>query len=116
MRREHLVETGRRIRLKHDVAPLARVLDNLGEGQKFNFNVISAAPQEIIQSALEGIVSRDHIFGTRFHFNEATGEVNPIIGAAAGWGKIAALEELRADLGISHATSSIWVTAAPICR
>src|SRR5712675_1046299 len=102
VRREHLVETGRRIRLKHDVALFARVLDNLGDEHKFNFNVISAAPQEIVQSALEGIVPPDHIFGTRFRYNEATGEVDSIIRAAAGWGKISVLEELRANLGISH--------------
>jgi phosphoserine phosphatase len=102
VRREHLVETGKRIRLKHDVALFARALDNLAEGYKFHFNVISAAPQEIIQSALEGIVPPDHIFGTRFRYNEATGEVDSIIRAAAGWGKITVLEELRASLGISH--------------
>jgi len=50
-------------------------------------NVISAAPQEIVQSALEGIVPPDHIFGTRFRYNEATGEVDSIIRAAAGWGQ-----------------------------
>jgi phosphoserine phosphatase len=102
VRREHLIETGKRIRLKHDVALFARALDNLAEGYKFNFYVISAAPQEIIQSALEGIVPRDHIFGTRFRYNEATGEVDSIIRASAGWGKITVLEELRAQLGISH--------------
>ena len=102
VRREHLVETGKRIRLKHDVTLFARVLDHLGEEHKFNFNVISAAPQEIVQSALEGIVPPDHIFGTRFRYNEATGEVDSIIRAAAGWGKINVLEELRANLGISH--------------
>ena len=102
VRREHLMETGRRIRLKHDVALFARVLDNLGEEHRFSFNVISAAPQEIIQSALEGIVPPDRIFGTRFRYNEATGEVDSIIRAAAGWGKITILEELRANLGISH--------------
>jgi hydroxymethylpyrimidine pyrophosphatase-like HAD family hydrolase len=102
VRREHLVETGRRIRLKHDVALFARVLDNFGEENRFNFKVISAAPQEIVQSALEGIVPPDQIFGTRFRYNEATGEVNSIIRAAAGWGKISVLEELRANLGISH--------------
>jgi hypothetical protein len=47
VRREYLVETGRRTRLKHDVALFARVLDNLGEGQKFNFKVISAAPRRL---------------------------------------------------------------------
>jgi phosphoserine phosphatase len=102
VRREHLVETGRRIRLKNDVALFARVLDNLGEEHKFNFNVISAAPQEIIQSALDGIVPPDHIFGTRFRYNETTGEVDSIIRASAGWGKVTVLEELRANLGISH--------------
>ncbi len=99
VRREHLVETGKRIRLKHDVALFARALDNLADGYKFHFNVISAAPQEIIQSALEGIVPPDH---TRFRYNDATGEVDSIIRASAGWGKITVLEELRANLGISH--------------
>jgi phosphoserine phosphatase len=102
VRREHLVETGKRIRLKHDVALFARALDNLAEGYKFSFYVISAAPQEIIQSALEGIVPPEHIFGTRFRYNESTGEVESIIRASAGWGKITVLEEIRAQLGISH--------------
>src|ERR1700743_2564674 len=103
VRREHLIETGKRIRLKHNVALFARsLLETLAEGYKFNFFVISADPQEIIQSALEGIVPSDHIFGTRFRYNEATGEVHSIIRASAGWGKITVLEELRAHLGISH--------------
>ena len=102
VRREQLMETGKRIRLKHDVALFARALDNLAEGYKFSFYVISAAPQEIIQSALEGIVPPEHIFGTRFRYNESTGEVESIIRASAGWGKITVLEEIRAQLGISH--------------
>jgi len=102
VRREHLIETGKRIRLKHNVALFARSLESLADGYRFNFFVISAAPQEIIQSALEGIVPADHIFGTRFRYNETTGEVQSIIRASAGWGKITVLEELRALLGISH--------------
>jgi HAD superfamily phosphoserine phosphatase-like hydrolase len=102
VRREHLAETGKRIRLKHDVALFARALDKLAEGYKIHFNVISAAPQEIIQSALEGIVPHDRIFGTRFRYNESTGEVASIIRATAGWGKVTVLEEIRATLGISH--------------
>ena len=102
VRREHLIETGKRIRLKHDVGLFARSLENLTDGYKFLFYVISAGPQEIIESALDGIVPRDHIFGTRFRINESTGEVDSIIRASAGWGKITVLEELRASLGISH--------------
>ena len=56
VRREHLIETGKHIRLKHDVSLFARSLDNLSDDYKISFYVISAAPQEIIQSALEGIV------------------------------------------------------------
>ena len=102
VRREHLIETGKRIRLKHDVDLFARSLDSLSDGYNIAFYVISAAPQEIIQSALAGIVPPEHIFGTRFRFNEATGEVDSIVRASAGWGKITVLEELRANLGISH--------------
>ena len=102
VRKEDLVATGKRIRLKHDVALFARSLENLAEGYKFHFNVISAAPQEIIQSALEGIVPPENIFGTRFQYNESTGEVQSIVRASAGWGKITVLEEIRAALGISH--------------
>jgi 2-hydroxy-3-keto-5-methylthiopentenyl-1-phosphate phosphatase len=102
VRREHLVETGKRIRLKHDVALFARSLESLVEGYRFHFYVISAAPQEIIQSALDNIVPPDHIFGTRFRYNEQSGEVDSIIRATAGWGKITVLEEIRSALRISH--------------
>jgi phosphoserine phosphatase len=101
VRQEHLVETGKRIRLKHNVELFAKALENLTEGYKFSFYVISAAPQEIIQSALEGIVPPENIFGTRFHYAQ-NGEVAAIIRASAGWGKITVLEEIRAQLGISH--------------
>ena len=101
VRQVHLVETGKRIRLKHNVALFAKTLENLADGYKFSFYVISAAPQEIIQSALEGIVPPENIFGTRFHYAE-NGEVAAIIRASAGWGKITVLEEIRATLGISH--------------
>jgi 2-hydroxy-3-keto-5-methylthiopentenyl-1-phosphate phosphatase len=102
VRRDHLIETGKRIRLKHDVKLFADSLDTLSEDFRISFHVISAAPQEIIQAALEGIVPPENIYGTRFRFNDATGEVDSIIRASAGWGKITVLEELRAHLGISH--------------
>jgi predicted HAD superfamily phosphohydrolase len=63
--------------------------------------VISAAPVEVIQSALEGIVPADHIFGTRFRYAES-GEIESIEQVPAGYGKVAVLEELTAKLQISH--------------
>ena len=102
VRSHHLVEAGKHIRLKHDVALFAKTLDTLADGYKFNFRVISAAPQEIIQSALEGIVPPENIHGTKFYYHPGNGEVHAIVRASAGWGKISVLEELRAQLGISH--------------
>ncbi len=102
VRKQHLIETGKKIRLKHDVALFARSLDNLSDGYRIPFYVISAAPQEIIVSALDGIVPPDHIFGTKFRYNEDTGEVQSIVHASAGWGKIIVLEEIRAAAGVSH--------------
>jgi phosphoserine phosphatase len=102
VRRDDLIETGKRVRLKQDVGLFARTLDTLSDAHHFCFYVISAAPQEIIQSALDGIVPPERIFGTRFQYNEATGEVQSIIRASAGWGKITVLEELRAKHEISH--------------
>jgi 2-hydroxy-3-keto-5-methylthiopentenyl-1-phosphate phosphatase len=102
VRREHLVEAGKLIRLKHDVKLFAKTLDTLADGYKFNFHVISAAPQEIIQSALEDIVPPENIHGTKFYYEPGNGEVKAIVRASAGWGKVTVLEEIRAQLGISH--------------
>src|SRR2546428_7417450 len=97
VRREHLIEAGKQIRLKSNIGALSQVLQNL-EGFRFSFYVISAAPEEVIQSALEGIVPHDHIYGTRFHYDSASGEIQSIIRVPAGYGKVAVLEELKARL------------------
>jgi 2-hydroxy-3-keto-5-methylthiopentenyl-1-phosphate phosphatase len=107
VRKEHLIETGKRIRLKPNIPLLSQLLDGL-EGYRFSFYVISAAPVEVIQSALEGIVPADHIFGTRFRYDESSGEIQSIDQVPAGYGKVAVLEELTAKLQISH-NSVIYV-------
>jgi len=101
VRQEHLVEVGKRIRLKQNLHLLTRLLGEL-DGYEFAFYVISAAPQEVIQSALEGIVPADHIYGTRFRYDPASGEIQGIERVAAGYGKMALLEELRAKLHVGH--------------
>src|SRR5450759_441892 len=100
VRKEHLVEVGKRIRLKENIPLLSRLLEDL-DGHQFSFYVVSAAPEEVIQSALEGIVPEDHIFGTRFHY-DSLGEIQSIIRVPAGYGKVAVLEELRAKFGVGH--------------
>jgi HAD superfamily phosphoserine phosphatase-like hydrolase len=101
VRREDLIEVGRRIRLKQNLPLLSRLLESL-EGYHFAFYVISAAPEEVIRSALEGIVPESHIFGTRFRYDDTTGEIQSIERVSAGYGKVAVLEELRSRLGVSH--------------
>lgn len=101
VRREHLIEVGRRIRIKQNLRLLAPLLADL-DGFKFAYYVISAAPEEVIQSALEGIVPPDHIFGTRFRYDPDTGEIQSIVRVPAGYGKVAVLEELRAMLSVGR--------------
>ena len=101
VRREHLIEAGRRVRLKDDIRLLAEILDQDWDGNLFHFRVISAAPRLVVQSALEGIVPSANVFGTELDFDPRTGEISNIQMASAGYGKIAVLEELEARLQIT---------------
>jgi HAD superfamily phosphoserine phosphatase-like hydrolase len=101
VRREHLMEVGKRVRLKNNIQMLPAMLENL-DGHRFSFYVVSAAPQEVIQAALEGIVPGDHIFGTQFRYHAETGEIQSISRVPAGYGKVAVVDELRAAMGIGH--------------
>jgi HAD superfamily phosphoserine phosphatase-like hydrolase len=101
VRREHLVEAGRRIRLKHNIRKLVDILEEGIDGHRFDFFVVSAAPQEVVQSALEGILPPDRIRGTRFQYDPGTGEIQSIERVSAGYGKVATLTELQAQLGVS---------------
>jgi phosphoserine phosphatase len=101
VRREHLVETGKRVRLKNHIPQLVDFLARGIDGVRFSFYVISAAPREVIQSALEGIVPADHVIGTELDFDPTTGETRSIVRVPAGYGKVAALEELEQRHGTS---------------
>ncbi len=101
VRKEHLVEVGKRIRLKQNIRLLTQLLRSLG-GFTFEFYVISAAPEEVIQSALEGIVPPERINGTQFRYDPESGEIEAILRVPAGYGKVAVLEELESHLQVSH--------------
>ncbi len=101
VRRDHLVEAGRRVRLKDDIELFTKLLDRDWDGVRFQFCVISAAPREVVRSALEGIVPPENIFGTEFGYELSTGEISNILRAPAGYGKIAVLEELEVKLQIT---------------
>lgn len=102
VRKEHLVEVGRRIRLKQNIQLLTDFLRDGVEGYSFALYVISAAPEEVIQSALEGIVPPERIYGTRFQYDPVSGEIESIVRVRAGYGKVAALDGLQARSRIGY--------------
>ncbi|MEJ7709445.1 MAG: hypothetical protein WKF84_06195 [Pyrinomonadaceae bacterium] len=79
VRREHLVEVGKRIRLKQNIRLLSRFLSDGIDGHRFSFYVISAAPEEVIQSArwkasFRRTISSERAFATirqREKFNQS---------------------------------------------
>ena len=89
VRKEHLYEVGKRIRLKDNIGLLDEILDHGIEGFHFDFSIVSAAPVEVITSALEGIIPPERIYGTEFKY-KSSGEIDTIVRARAGFGKVAA--------------------------
>jgi len=100
VRKQDLAEVGRRVRLKRNIPLLTRLLEDGIEGHRFDFYVISAAPEEVVRSALQGIVPPDHVIGTRLEYAAESGEIESIVRVAAGYGKVAAIDELRLALNV----------------
>ena len=101
VRREHLVEAGRRVRLKSAIPALVDFMRRGAAGFQFSFFVISAAPREIVTSALAGIIPPEHIYGTELEFDAHSREVKAISRVPAGYGKVAVIEELQNRLSIA---------------
>ena len=97
VRKEQLHAVGKKIRLKSNIDLLYEVLAKGIPDFEFDFYVLSAAPVEIVRSALEGIVPPDHIYGTQFSY-KPSGEIDTILKATAGYGKVAVLDRLMQDL------------------
>jgi HAD superfamily phosphoserine phosphatase-like hydrolase len=99
VRKDHLHEVGKRIRLKENIEQVYEILNRRIDGFRFDFYVLSAAPEEVIKSALEGIVPDDHIFGTKFKYS-ASGEIETLVRTTAGYGKVERLDQLQEELGV----------------
>jgi HAD superfamily phosphoserine phosphatase-like hydrolase len=99
VRKEHLYKVGKTIRLKESIELLYQILKSGVDGYHFDFYVLSASPVEVIQSALEAIVPQDHIYGTEFVYSPS-GEIESLVRATAGYGKVAALDRLQTELQI----------------
>src|SRR3712207_9072948 len=100
VRRDDLVAVGRDIRLKRNIGLLTSLLERGIDGFRFDFYVVSAAPEEIVHAALEGLVPASHVIGTRLRYDPHSGEIASVEHVAAGYGKVAAVDALRAELGV----------------
>jgi len=101
VRRAHLIETGKQVRLKKDISRFVACLGAGLDEYRFSFYVISAAPGVVVQSALEGIVPGDHIYGAECEYDASSGEICAVTKVPAGYGKVAILEALATQLQVS---------------
>jgi HAD superfamily phosphoserine phosphatase-like hydrolase len=101
VRREHLVEAGKCVRLKDNVKLLTEILSAGIDGYRFDFYVISAGPALVVRSALENIVPPEQVFGSELEFDANSGEISAITHVPAGNGKVTVLESLELKLQMS---------------
>lgn len=92
--RNLLRKVGKEIRLKKHLPELMSILKQGIRGNRFFPHVISAAPQDVLEKALEGILPPENIHGTTFEYDER-GFVRDVKKAAAGAGKVEVLDTVR---------------------
>jgi phosphoserine phosphatase len=92
--REVLMEVGREIRLKRHLKELVKILNEGIAGNRFSTHVISAAPQEVLERALQGILPPENVHGTLFEYDER-GFVSDVKKAVAGAAKVEVLDNIR---------------------
>lgn len=92
--RDLLYQAGQEITLKKNVPDLVNILSQGFDDRVFYFYILSAGPQELVERALEGIVPADHIFGTKFVFDQNNIAVD-IERTGAGHAKVATLDMLK---------------------
>jgi HAD superfamily phosphoserine phosphatase-like hydrolase len=89
-----LEEVGKEVKLKKNVKKLVRILSEGMDNKSFAVFVASAAPKEIIASALSGIIPPNQIFGTDFAFDQ-NGLVIGLERTGAGDAKVNILDHLK---------------------
>ena len=100
VKRKHLVEAGKRVRLKDNVKLLAEMLAGQVDQVAFQFVVISAGPRDVVQSALEDMVPPENVFGTEFNYDSSGDKIASVKRVPAGYGKVVVLQELEQKFGI----------------
>lgn len=88
-----LYEVGREIKLKKGVPELMKILSEGIDNCRFSTYIVSAAPKECIEKAVEHILPIENIFGTTFLYKN--GIVQDVERTNAGHAKVATLDMLK---------------------
>ncbi|MBF0216369.1 MAG: haloacid dehalogenase-like hydrolase [Candidatus Omnitrophica bacterium] len=91
--RDLLYEVGAEISLKKGVTELMGILAEGIDNFRFSTYIVSAAPKECVEKAVENIFPSDNIFGTVFAYKN--GVVVDVERANAGHAKVATLDMLK---------------------
>lgn len=92
--RDLLYEVGKEIELKKGVPELMKILSEGIESCQFSTYILSAAPQESIEKAVEGIFPKENIYGTTFIYDDK-GVVVDVERTNAGHAKVSTLDMLK---------------------
>src|SRR5712691_8567892 len=112
IRKEHLYEVGKRIRLKENIALLYQILDSGIPGYHFDFYVLSAAPVEVIQSALEASFLKT-ISSARNSSTKKPERSKPLLAPPRAMEKCSSSINCRTAPRLAPTTSFIAATAVP---
>ena len=112
MRREHLQETGRRVRPGATFRRSSNC-SRRAQGLSLSFFVVSAAPREVIQSALEASFPGAH-HRTELEY-DAHRRITFDRPGPRGYGKGGGLEFWSTGLASPPIEQSTWATAVPTC-
>ncbi len=88
-----LYEVGKEVELKKGVPELMKILSEGIEDCHFSTYIVSAAPKECIEKAVENIFPAENIYGTTFIFKD--GIVQDVERTNAGHAKVATIDMLK---------------------
>ena len=93
-----LCEVGKEIELKKGVSELVKILTDGIDNYVFSPYILSAAPKECVEKAVENILPASSVYGTTFIYKN--GVVQDVERTNAGHAKVATLDMLKEKEGV----------------
>ena len=95
-----LYQVGKEVELKKGVTDLMKILAEGIDNYVFKTYIVSAAPKECVEKAVENILSPDNVYGTTFTYKN--GVAQDVERTNAGHAKVATLDMLKEKENISR--------------